>query len=194
MIWQYGFAISFGYVAQAKSFFQNSSYSLQDLLPDTSSDVPGWGMEPGTTFGIFAGILSSLAANHEKHLWLRGAFSSRGHTYLLLIRCCMMLFCAGYESIYHWTIPNIFCLGSNHGLEVHEVRWWMCHYKAPTPKRHVGFSNSKTIKKIDKGKLQGWKPTNKTVTVQHYIDGKGKRRYKGTTSLRAREILDTYRF
>ena len=99
------------------------------------------------------------------------------------------VYCVGYESIQR-TIQHNFCLGSKHSFEVHEVRWWMCHYKAPTPKRHVGFSNSKTIKKIDKGKLQGWKPANKTVTVEHYVDGKGKRRYKGTSSLRATESLD----
>lgn len=147
-------------------------------------------MEPGTAFGVFVGILSSLATNYQKHLWLRGAFCSRGHTSKYdVVQSCTVL---GIK-VFHWTIPKKFpSLGSKHGAEVHEVRWWMCHFKAPTPKRHVGFSNSKTIKKIDKGKLQGWKPANKTVTVQHYIDGKGKCRYKGTASLRATEILDTY--
>ena len=70
----------------------------------------------------------------------------------------------------------------------------MGHYKSPTPKRHYCYSNSKAIHKIDKGVLQGWKqkqPREKKVTtVQHYTDGSGRQRYKGTSQLRATETLD----
>lgn len=65
----------------------------------------------------------------------------------------------------------------------------MGHYKADTPKRHYAYGNSKAIKKIDKGKLAGWKPkASKVVTAQHYVDKSGKKRYKGTKQLRSTEI------
>ena len=70
----------------------------------------------------------------------------------------------------------------------------MGHYKSPTPKRHYCYSNSKAIQKIDKGVLQGWKkksPEKKVTTVQHYTDGSGRQRYKGTSRLRATETLDS---
>ena len=71
------------------------------------------------------------------------------------------------------------------------VRWWMGHYKAPTPKRHYAYSNSPAIKRIDKGVLQGWKQKGKAKNkpVEHYVDSKGRKRYKGTPSLRSTENL-----
>lgn len=69
----------------------------------------------------------------------------------------------------------------------------MGHYKADTPKRHYAYGNSKAIKKIDKGKLAGWKPkASKVVTAQHYVDKSGKKRYKGTKQLRSTETLNLY--
>ena len=64
----------------------------------------------------------------------------------------------------------------------------MCHYSAPTPKRHYAYGNSKTIRKIDKGILQGWKKKADHKTVEHYVDKQGKRRWKGTKSLKSTEI------
>ena len=75
--------------------------------------------------------------------------------------------------------------------QVPEVRWWMASYGADTPKRHVCYSNSVQIKKLDKGRLQGWKLRSgkKVKTVEHYRDSTGKRRWKGTKALRATEFL-----
>lgn len=69
----------------------------------------------------------------------------------------------------------------------------MAHYKSPTPKRHYAYSNTKTIHKIDKGVLQGWKKSNakKVVTAERYVDGSGRKRYKGTGQLRTTETLDS---
>eukprot|EP00438_Fugacium_kawagutii_P019126 Skav231197 [mRNA] locus=scaffold2432:37207:42079:- [translate_table: standard] len=66
----------------------------------------------------------------------------------------------------------------------------MGHYQSCTPKRHYAYSNSRVIKRIDKGKLQGWKPKSgkKIETAERYIDKSGKKRYKGTKSLRDTEI------
>ena len=67
----------------------------------------------------------------------------------------------------------------------------MASYGADTPKRHVCYSNSVQIKKLDKGRLQGWKRRSgkKVKTVEHYRDSTGKRRWKGTKALRATEFL-----
>ena len=67
----------------------------------------------------------------------------------------------------------------------------MGHYGSCTPKRHYAYSNSQVIHRIDKGRLQGWKPkAGKVVTAEHYVDGSGKKRYKGTKHLRGTETLD----
>ncbi len=67
----------------------------------------------------------------------------------------------------------------------------MGHYRGATPKRHYAYSNSKTIHRIDKGRLQGWKPPSgkRVVTAEHYVDRSGKKRYKGTSKLRETENL-----
>ena len=66
----------------------------------------------------------------------------------------------------------------------------MAHYRAPTPKRHYAYSNSKVIHRIDKGRLAGWKPRGeKVTTAEHYTDASGKKRYKGTKALRSTETL-----
>ncbi|CAK9101508.1 Uncharacterized protein SCF082_LOCUS47470 [Durusdinium trenchii] len=72
---------------------------------------------------------------------------------------------------------------------VQEVRWWMGSYGSATPKRHVAFANSCEILNLDKGKLVGWKKTEKTKvkTVEHYQDRHGKQRWKGTSKLRSTE-------
>ena len=38
--------------------------------------------------------------------------------------------------------------------KVFRTRWWMGSYGSPTPKRHVGYSNSKCIGRLNLGKLQ----------------------------------------
>ena len=70
----------------------------------------------------------------------------------------------------------------------------MASYGADTPKRHVCYSNSVEIKKLDKGRLQGWKRRSgkKVKTVEHYRDAAGKRRWKGTRALRSTEFLGQY--
>eukprot|EP00438_Fugacium_kawagutii_P027320 Skav202720 [mRNA] locus=scaffold654:835216:838033:- [translate_table: standard] len=79
-------------------------------------------------------------------------------------------------------------------MAVQCVKWWMAHFKAPTPKRHWAYCNSKAIHRLDRGKLQGWKKSKdkKKPTAEHYIDSKGKKRYKGTIYPMpfAREICD----
>ena len=70
----------------------------------------------------------------------------------------------------------------------------MVDAKSLTPKRHYAYSNSKPIHRLDKGVLQGWKAKKKegngVVTATRYIDANGKKRYKGTKSLKSTEPLD----
>lgn len=63
----------------------------------------------------------------------------------------------------------------------------MAHYSARTAKRHYCYANTPSILRIDKGKLTGWK--NKVKSADRYIDGSGKKRYKGNANLRATENL-----
>ena len=40
--------------------------------------------------------------------------------------------------------------------EAWSARWWMAHYKAKTPKRHIAWSNSEGIRLLDLGKLRNF--------------------------------------
>lgn len=81
-----------------------------------------------------------------------------------------------------------------HGVasEVQKVFWWMIHYGSPTPKRLFGLSNSPHCHRLSMGKLIGWrqeakKNPDRKKTCDHYIDGKGRRRYKGNKTLKESE-------
>ena len=76
--------------------------------------------------------------------------------------------------------------------QVQAVRFWMAHYKSMTSKRHYCYSNSPEILKFDKGVLpRNWNSSSsKVATAHHYVDKKGKRRYKGTNSLKKTESRD----
>lgn len=72
----------------------------------------------------------------------------------------------------------------------------MALYGGPTPKRHVAFSNSATVAKLNLGKLEGWQKKVKqdeaagiqrVKTVRKYIDKNGKPRYHGSEGLKASE-------
>ena len=74
--------------------------------------------------------------------------------------------------------------------------WWIHLYGGPTPKRHVGISNSRHIKNFDVGKLTGWKKKKQEIQqggqevvrlVRRYIDKQGKPRYHGLPALKGSE-------
>ncbi len=74
----------------------------------------------------------------------------------------------------------------------------MLHYGGPSPKRHYMLSNSPTVGKLWRGRLIKWVETKKRLEsegksvkyVLKYVDKAGKRRWKGTKSLRSSELLD----
>lgn len=80
--------------------------------------------------------------------------------------------------------------------QVNRTSWWMMHYGGPTPKRHVAWCNSPNINFLDLGKLRGWAKHKRELEakgnapqplVHKYIDKSGRRRYKGSRSLKSSE-------
>ena len=68
----------------------------------------------------------------------------------------------------------------------------MAHYNAPTPKRHIAFSNSGEIARLNRGplSLKLWKAANpnQPQTVRHSTTSGGKKKtYQGTHNLKATE-------
>lgn len=82
----------------------------------------------------------------------------------------------------------------------------MALYGGPTPKRHLGYSNSSGIRRLDLGALQGWAKKvrsqeaagiQRVKTVHKYQDKSGKVRYKGSKHLKSSEsesqlVVDSY--
>ena len=102
-----------------------------------------------------------------------------------------------YQSFEGSALEDINAIPPHHfpqllAAQTYTFKWWMGHYKGCTPKRHWAYCNSRAIHRLDKGVLQGWKKgsSKKVVTAEHYIDGKGKKRYKGTSKLKGTETLD----
>ena len=69
-------------------------------------------------------------------------------------------------------------------------------YGGPTPKRHVAYSNSQAIQRINLGRLEGWEQKMKSQeaagvprvqTCTQYFDKKNQRRYKGAPALKTSE-------
>jgi hypothetical protein len=64
-------------------------------------------------------------------------------------------------------------------------------YGSSSPKRHIAWSSSTWIVKLDLGKLKGWKPEmnpdKKTTNV--YRDASGKKRFYGSKHLKPTQCL-----
>ena len=75
--------------------------------------------------------------------------------------------------------------------EVFQAAWWMYHYWASSPKRHVIYSNSRHVAKLNLGPLQGWRAAmNKGKKPCRTYQGKdGKKRFHGTRYLKRTEKL-----
>lgn len=78
-------------------------------------------------------------------------------------------------------------------VEVYVTSWWMAHYDAKTCKRHIAYSNSPTVRKLNLGTLS--KEQKERVDLlgvratRRYFDKKGRSRFVGTKQLRATGIL-----
>ena len=79
------------------------------------------------------------------------------------------------------------------------MKWWMAHYQSVTPKRHYMYANSSFYSLLDLGPLRKIKTAKgrkqepakeKVVTVKHYRDKQGKKRWQGTDKLKGTERLE----
>ena len=58
-----------------------------------------------------------------------------------------------------------------------------------SPKRHVGYSNSRAIVHLDVGQLKRSKDDRKSDTTVSYRDSRGRKRFKGSKTLTATECM-----
>lgn len=85
--------------------------------------------------------------------------------------------------------PNI-AHGFVHPFEVFKISWWMRHYDACTPKRHVGLCNNVWFDRLNLGKLtKKDKKGCTTKTVVKYVSKSGRPSYKGTSALKSTQFL-----
>lgn len=73
--------------------------------------------------------------------------------------------------------------------EVFKSCFWMRLYRAPSPKRHICYSNSAWVERFNIGRLKGWKKSmnqDQRNTVE-YRDANGKKRFHGSRNLRKTE-------
>lgn len=73
--------------------------------------------------------------------------------------------------------------------EVYKVGLWMRLWGAACPKRTILFSNGKAVKMLWTGALDRKKYPSLIQTATKYIDGAGKRRYKGSKELKSTQSL-----
>jgi len=74
-------------------------------------------------------------------------------------------------------------------IRVFKISWWMRHYGACTPKRHVGLCNNVWFDRLNLGKLT--KKDRKgctTKTVVKYVSKSGRPSYKGTSALKSTQV------
>lgn len=67
----------------------------------------------------------------------------------------------------------------------------MRHHKGPSPKRTVLLSSLKQVGYMDRGNLTLKGHKSDVALVLKYIDGSGKRRWQGTSSLKGSQCLGT---
>ena len=74
--------------------------------------------------------------------------------------------------------------------QVYKIAWWMGHYNAKSPKRHLGLTNNVWTDKLNKGVLS--KAARKRFslkTVNRTISKSGKMGYQGNSNLKKTQIL-----
>ena len=71
------------------------------------------------------------------------------------------------------------------------MAWWMMHYGAETPKRHLALSNDAFAERLDLGKLskRDREKNTKKTTVIKYHSKSGRASYKGTSALKSTQFL-----
>ena len=103
--------------------------------------------------------------------------------------------CLRGETLHNSVIESIATSSLVSAREVFSTRWWMGSYKSLTPKRHVGYSNSKKISFLNMGTLR-WDYTSDTYkknrTTKQVVKG-GKKTFTGVKkTLKASQRLADY--
>ena len=84
----------------------------------------------------------------------------------------------------YWDMP----MWTFDSLQIYVCRWWMGHYHGKTPKRHICWSNTPKIGRLDKGVLTKHQREEirkmgvKSATTK--VNKKGGKSYSGTSALR----------
>ena len=76
--------------------------------------------------------------------------------------------------------------------QVYEVKWWMGHYGASTPKPEKCWCNNRNFQWLDKGTFHRdtlVPEKNKVVTVRKTISKTGKAQYTGTSQLKQTQSI-----
>lgn len=77
--------------------------------------------------------------------------------------------------------------------KVYQAAWWMGSYGAPTPKRHIAYSNAPSVQLLDLGSLV--KEVRKRLSKHNqqssrtYVSRDGKQRFVGTRFLKRTQTL-----
>lgn len=102
----------------------------------------------------------------------------------------------GHTHIGLWSNPKFinFAGATNQSInlflwQVWTIAWWMKLFGARSPKRHVGYSNSRAIVRLDVGQLKRSKEDRKSDTTVSYRDSRGQKRFKGSKTLKATECM-----
>ena len=89
-----------------------------------------------------------------------------------------------FEPLVHPTAANPF--------QVFEASWWACSYGAPTPKRHIGWSNCRTIKLLDLGRMIKAHIKKKNGVIKSsktYRNRRGQKAFCGSSHLKSTQTL-----
>ena len=88
-----------------------------------------------------------------------------------------------FEHLYNLPLPGTFL------AKVFRQCFWMRHHGGPTPKRTQLLSPIKQVSFMNRGKLTTKGLKSKVALVRKYLDGCGKTRWQGTSSLKLSQSL-----
>ncbi|CAE7872119.1 unnamed protein product [Symbiodinium sp. KB8] len=75
-------------------------------------------------------------------------------------------------------------------IQVWKQRFWMKHYKSPTAKSTLLWSNSAVVSRFDLGPLSRSQLRSSVRTTDRWVNAAGRKCFKGNKNLRATQPLD----
>lgn len=101
--------------------------------------------------------------------------------YQLCFSCLFLNWPSSYYSLC-WPMATM-------STKMYKTSFWMKHFGGVTPKRTCLWSWSWGVSIFNKGKLRRAQLKSAVKTAVAYTDGKGKRRWKGTTALKGTQYV-----